>query len=276
MIKKIFLVLYRSVASLQRKLARKKMENAWDRDADTIRLTVDPSSQEELPMDAKFLILAPHSDDEWIGCSQIIQKRRNICICNMDMSGDDNSNIHKERFQEMSNLAEYFQRNFVSVGQDKVASLSKYITMYSPDYILLPYYKDWHREHIEVMSLLKDAINLCEYNGQILMYQVSVPIPLYDCNTCISMTKDEQKYKWKVFRKVYKTQSFMPQNRFAAYERVDGGLVRSYAAEVYSMYSVCDWVYSIDQDQFCDEEKRTITNNLNDVAFVWRFQNESR
>ena len=36
----------------------------------------------------KILILAPHSDDEWIGCGQLIVDHSNdVVICNMDMSG---------------------------------------------------------------------------------------------------------------------------------------------------------------------------------------------
>lgn len=274
MIKNLLIVMYKPIASLRAKVKRLKITHAWKRDAEKIRSCIETISQINLPITASYLILAPHSDDEWIGCSQIIRKMQNVHICNMDMKGGDAPDCHKERYTEMKNMAEVFSKEIITISQNKNESLSSLLLKLAPDYILLPYYKDWHKEHIEVMCILKNAIQRTGYDGSILMFQVSVPVPLRDCNACIPMSQDEQSYKWKMFDKIYKTQSFMSVKRFMAYERITGGLVNEYAAEVYSCVRAEDWIKNLDKNILPEDERSHILSRLNDVSYMYRLMNE--
>ena len=45
----------------------------WKKDAKFIRKTLSEKELLTIDKQARILILAPHSDDEWIGCSQIVR-----------------------------------------------------------------------------------------------------------------------------------------------------------------------------------------------------------
>ena len=125
--------------------------------------------EEGLPK-GKKIILAPHSDDEWIGCSQIIKKEQDTIIVNMDMSGSDSKETHKLRYNEMASTATVYGIKFITLAGNKVQKLSEVIKKEKPKYICVPYFIDWHNEHIEVMNALKKAINDTNNNYDILMY----------------------------------------------------------------------------------------------------------
>ena len=58
----------------------------------------------------EILIIAPHSDDEWIGCSQLLLNYEDCVICNMDMEGGDDPDIHIQRLRETESLANLFNK----------------------------------------------------------------------------------------------------------------------------------------------------------------------
>ena len=241
----------------------------WKKDAESMRILVTPTPQIELDMEASFLILMPHSDDEWIGCSQIIKKGRKVTICNMNMLGGDTEEIHSLRYQEAQQVANDFSREFITLpSQNRVKELATVISQYSPDYILLPYFFDWHPEHNEVMKICYRALSDCDYRGKFLLYQVSVPVPVLDCNCCVAMNRNESIEKWDSFFKYYKTQSFMPAIRFQAYERINGAMTESYAAETFCLIGVKEWKEGIEKKLLDDNEKYNLKTNLNNVVFM--------
>lgn len=58
----------------------------------------------------RIMILIPHADDEWIGCSRIIMCKEDVLLCNMDMKGGDTNFLHQRRYKELLYLAHKYKK----------------------------------------------------------------------------------------------------------------------------------------------------------------------
>lgn len=224
----------------------------------------------EIPEKSIF-ILAPHADDEWVGCSQILSHMENVVICNMSMSGGDSIDLHKLREQEMQNIAQIVKKKLVTIEETrekKVVTLKKLLEENKPEFIAVPFFFDWHKEHIEVMRILRDVIVDMSIDLNILMYQVSVPIPEQYINYCSRMTRKEHKDKWQVFYKVYQSQLIIPWKRFQYNERILGKMCGAYAAEVFCVESSNDWKRKLEERILREEEQKEIKAKLQDIVVI--------
>lgn len=221
----------------------------------------------------KSLILVPHADDEWVGCSQvIINNNSDIVLYNMDMQGGDSSDIHITRKKELEKMAYKYKlklQDNIGKVEEKVDNLEKKIEEFKPDLIFLPFFIDWHEDHIAVMNILREALRNIpkNINIKIVMYQASVPIPEQYITTCIGMERRTQIDKWKTFRDIYPTQAFFPVKRFCCNEYINGGIINSYAAEVYSCMDINEWLsdFSIIPDR---KERINIINSFRNVKKI--------
>ena len=245
----------------------------WYLQAKYIRLISSKSQISYIDTGKKYVILAPHSDDEWIGCSQIIVNCPNTIVCNMDMQGGDSEQMHKLRFEEMKSIAMRFHRTIVSLNVNKTESLNSLIEMEMPDFILVPHFIDWHPEHQEVMRTLKHVISHSIYKGGVLTYQVSVPFSNRNQCLCSPMSKHIQLLKWKIFKEHYKTQSFMPIVRFKANEYINGADTSSYAAEVYKKYDAKKWIELIEYYETRRNLILGLKSHINNLLEIRRLTN---
>lgn len=242
----------------------------WKKDAKFIRKTLSEKELLTIDKQARILILAPHSDDEWIGCSQIVRFFPNSVICNMNMQGEDDDAKHNRRIIEMIKVAELFNRPIFHRNINNPNSLSLIIQDIAPDYICLPFFIDWHDEHREVMKMLKDVVISGIYSNAIICYQVSVPIPSNVINYMMPMTKKEQKQKWKTFEQYYKSQLFMPVDRFKAQEKINGALCNSYSAEAFVALDSVSWLTAFESIQISKEYKDLLKKSLNNIGKIRR------
>lgn len=228
---------------------------------------------------ASTFILVPHADDEWVGCSRlIINKPKNIILCNMNMLGGDSEELHSVRFQELQSIADKYNLPLVTMGNgydEKIENLMKLIVEKQPGYISVPYFYDWHTDHVEVMRTLREVLIKiriekpeCINALKILMYQVSVPIPLRRITHCMPMNEYEHKEKWNIFDRVYKTQSTIPWTRFKYNERINGRLCNSFAAEVYAFVDAAMWMDSLEKEILDKDERTLIIENLQDLKRI--------
>ncbi len=221
----------------------------------------------------KKMILIPHADDEWIGCSGIITKNEDeVLLCNMDMQGNDSTALHELRYRELESIAKKYSRKMVTVKESKADSLKKYIADEAPEYIAVPFFVDWHEEHAEVIKILYDVINDMgnTVDFRIIAYQVSVPICIPCATHCINFDKQELKEKWNVFQLIYKTQKRgLPFLRFKAHERINGAYSGSYACEVYAIFTIERWM-NLFEHSFCtdDREKKDLYSDLNNIPLI--------
>lgn len=241
---------------------------SWVVDTRKNRALIKPQEYFSIEKSAKVLILAPHSDDEWIGCSQIIINCADTTICSMEMEGGDDIQKHNVRIGEMRNVANLFSREFLTISFDKKQSLVSIIKKLSPDYICVPSIYDWHPEHIQVIDFLKEAILQSEYTGKVLSYQVSVPMPTPLCHVAFPMSSEEQAYKWKIFSEYYTTQAFMPVLRFKKQEEINGALGDAFSAEVYSCHNAQDWTRHVTSTSLSNEETLLVKSNLNNISAI--------
>lgn len=226
----------------------------------------------------RILILAPHSDDEWIGCGNIVNEDIDVAVCNMNKSGGDTQKVHNIRTAEMIKICQLHGKQYLSITDNNYIELKNEIIRFKPEAIMLPFFYDWHEEHQQVINTLSKVVNEsieCFDNIAIGMYQVSVPIKLTAVTHCMKMSKAEFRYKWKKFREVYASQAHIPYNRFAAYERINGALCNSYAAEVFVFMSARTWK---EKKAFLTPNKDEIKNmksNLNSIHTTFSFVNKN-
>lgn len=258
------MIVIRKVKALFRILNR---EYRWYRDARACRKVLSPKLIREIPKGRK-IVLMPHSDDEWIGCSQILlHQSEQVLVVNMDMNGGDGEQLHKTRRKEAELVAEKYGYRFITV-QKRLNDLVQILNDEQPECVFLPCYLDWHEEHIIVMELFQKAAIQAGYTGSVGMYQVSLPIPEKMINFGMAMTKGQLKEKWKCLRKMYETQAFLSTKRFMLNEYINGGISGTYALEAYSICAFQDWNASWKESLLTKEEKKNCVDNLQHIGYV--------
>lgn len=219
----------------------------WNLDCKQLRKSIVVQTIPSLPYGKKTVILIPHADDEWVGCSSLVKNGSDILLYDMDMNGGDDKVLHEARYNELLKISTLYNKPLLKVGLSRSLSLIEIIKKEKPQMICVPFFFDWHPEHIEVMGILRQALLNLEYDVDIAMYQVSMPIPR-NCITHINpMSKIEWKRKWKTFEKIYKSQTGIPYKPFAINERVNGAVCESYAGEAFVFCSASDWLANYDE-----------------------------
>ena len=218
------------------------------------------------------LILIPHADDEWVGCSQIIEKNRNNTIlCNMNRQGNDSFELHEKRYNELRKLANRFNITILN-NKSNIEYASFLVSVIEENHIeniFLPFFVDWHEDHISVMIILYEALNkLRNKNLSIYMYQVSVPISEEFITHFSEMNKIEHNSKWQFFGDVYKTQKFFPIDRFKCNERINGKICGVYAAEVYSQMNITEWMFYFNKLIPNKQMRMNIIKNFRDIKKI--------
>lgn len=216
-------------------------------------------SEKVLPKGKKMIIL-PHSDDEWVGCSQVIMEDDDLFLCDADMPGGDSLEMHALRKKEVKKTADFFQREIVTLSEAN--TLEEVVHRYCPLYIMLPFYMDWHPEHIKVMEMVAEIIDNMPSVKAIIMYQVSVPILPEFVTHVISLSKLAFRKKWAYFRSTYISQTTIPYRRFGCNERINGEFCCSYAAEVFRIVEKKQWLQELQVYRLSETEVVSIKKSL--------------
>lgn len=258
-------IILRKINSLKNIIKR---EYSWYCDFKKCSKTFETKPIKEL-INRNILILAPHSDDEWIGCSQLlINKNNNVTVLNMDMSGGDNQNLHKIRFEEMMNIAKIYKYKLISVKGSKKKFLVNYLKENQVDIIFVPCFYDWHFEHIKVMKILENAAIEAKYLNFIGMYQVSLPIPYQLITHGAIMDKSILRNKWNILKKYYPTQKFLPTKRFILNEKINGAIANCYSLEAYSILDFNLWQINLKNNILNKSERDKLYSNIQKMKFT--------
>ena len=243
----------------------------WKRQMNIIKKDYASRAIDRLKTNLKYLILLPHADDEWVGCSTLISDPSfNVVLCNMNMSGNNDLFMRKKRELELLSLADVYKRSVLNCYDN----LEVIIQAENPDCVVVPFFFDWHEDHFKVMDCLFRVIkdNL-SFKFSILMYQVSVPIPEKEINYFMPMTKKEWRNKWKIFEKYYPSQVIIPYRRFAYNEMINGFLTNSYAGEVFVGTTIDKWKSDYFLLKPNKSEKSELKKSLNDLRGVRIYSN---
>lgn len=207
------------------------------------KIKIDNSN---LDLNGKILIIVPHADDELIGCYSIIKKHTDkVQLLYVGYTGHnnniDNYNIRKNEFCEFCKINNVKYQIIKDISNMK-EEMKILISNLNPNYIFIPSMMDWHNEHIIISELLDSMNQVIDNNSKIVLYKISQFLPLKTINMALKMTKKEQKLKWDMFKKTYKSQNSIPYDRFIAEEQIIGKEFNFYACESFSMYSKKEWL----------------------------------
>lgn len=153
-----------------------------------------PKLQKLIPA-KKVLVLAPHMDDEIIGCGGIIRKysKANIpvSVVYTTLGNKDVFNripadeLHKIRVEESRRSSKILgiQNSFYLSNNDSsddqwhfnVSELLAILNSENPDLVLLPFYTDSHNDHLKTNYLFKNCV-LNGFSSDVAAYEVWSPM----------------------------------------------------------------------------------------------------
>jgi hypothetical protein len=217
-----------------------------------------------------LLILIPHSDDELIGCYQLISKNKeNVKCYYLGFTGTNPIAENKiTRLDELKKLSEILNFDLIISEGNYVAELNSIFASFKPEIIGVPSIIDWHRDHLQTNMLLQEVLNVNKINYKILQYQLSVPMPEESITHYNLMTRQEQKSKWNLFRTVYRSQRNIPVFRFILHEKLAGRFFGYHAAEVYKIYdNMNEWICHLEmvKTKPLSEELSLLSFRINDI-----------
>ena len=227
----------------------------------------------------RVTILAPHADDEWVGCYSILTKMQdNLRVVYFNLYGDNHeSNNIKTRNAEIlasSSLHGFTLLNNYNYDVDALLEeLSKCDTIFVPSPI------DWHPEHRRVFSTLFAAYDRLseEIRSQkkIYLYMVSVPFAKEISLACIPQSKMETINKWKMFLKIYPSQSNMPGFRYVLNNRLYS-LNGSYSSEAFwhADYKGILEIYHHISDKSVEMQLSSLKQAINNIDKIHRLANK--
>ena len=262
MIKKIKSKIYRKINCLE-----------WTRQKQQIKIQLDDIidiSSEILESD-KIVIISPHPDDELISCLNTIlhfNKKSTIVYTGLTGYNSDEKIVRTKEFQSFCNDIDV---ECIILDEDWKASIANIFLNTRFDAVFIPSYIDWHWEHREVCSVVTQLLDSCNYRGKLFWYQVRVPIPTERITHYNKYDNVAAKNKWKLFKKVYKSQNFMPLYRLKQTENRYVMKNKRCYAEVFWKITVYDSKYIVDaisnKTDFLDNGKNKINNLLQILEF---------
>lgn len=144
---------------------------------------------------AKVLVIAPHADDEALGCGGTIIKHKKagdqvaVCIITKPHFPDWSQEYIDNRIKEIQNAKEAlkvdqtFQLDFKAAQVDSVAhkdlnkAIGDVIAQFEPEIIYIPYGKDLHKDH---QLVFVSCLVACRYRAiKILAYETLSETDIY-------------------------------------------------------------------------------------------------
>ncbi len=154
----------------------------------------------QISSDDRILIVAPHPDDECIGCGGILIKYSGQCdVCVLTDGASSNADVSKS---EMARLraAEFRKEmkllgvnNFFMMGYSDSLLLYEPKCCYDLDFglyskIFLPMQDDWHYDHVAAFCYAMNAIRKQRIDGADI-YQYEVQTPLDDTDDYLDISE---------------------------------------------------------------------------------------
>ena len=196
-----------------------------------------------LSKEDKCLVIAPHPDDESIGCGGIL----NLYPQNFEVICLTHGNSDSIRAKEFKSAMEFAQiKNFTHLCFTDKKIINEYhkfesIDISNYDYIFIPYIFDQHRDHKAVSALLSKLLKNKKYksNLKIAYYEVwsTINMPQYYVNISDVINKKIDMinlHKCQVSKKDY-AQKIVGLNKYR-------GLLKDLdAVEAFSIMNVKDF-----------------------------------
>lgn len=222
----------------------------------------------------RILIIAPHADDELLSSYSILSRTDcDVWVYYCGFTGlYKDSNSRMIRYNEIAQLCSSLNVSFVD-GKGQDSQLHDFLENNLFDKILIPSLVDWNFEHRKISCLLINSLQKMKTMPQIYWYSITVPIETSETLQYMLMNRVEQRKKYLLFKRIYRSQSFMPIHRFKINERINGHNIKHYAAETFMPISYEQLVYSVNRLEK-DENLIQILNGtkyqINNIILVRR------
>lgn len=138
----------------------------------------------QIKPDARILVLAPHADDETIGCGGFLMKYGPQCDVVLLTDGrygdssvapDEMAKIRKKEFEEV--MFHYAVRGIrmLNIEDGKLIDHFKdfsTLDFKEYDYVVMPHPMDFHKDHVAVSCLFKRLCRTQPFKGHIVYYEI--------------------------------------------------------------------------------------------------------
>ncbi len=224
----------------------------------------------------KALFIVPHADDELIGGYNYLRKNEEmftLFYCGLLGSNytEENARIRRKEFETLCDICGF---KYFIAKEDLELSLKSVIEEIHPTSIYMPAVIDWHEEHRYVNFIVQHVIeNYLNYEPDIVWYQITVPIWIHSINNYSELSRKDLQEKYKCFKDVYKSQAFMPTERFKFESRYAGNCCGKYAIESFcrlEFWEWKNWLNRINNDMAIKEfvELKGKINNLTQIYMM--------
>ena len=134
----------------------------------------------EISTDDKICVLAPHADDEVIGCGGLLAKYGKQCdvILLTDGAFGGNENIQKTREDEFSKVMNFLKIENFSFMRAKDTRLIEAYDLFKKldfskyDYVVMPHTLDPHKDHVVVQAFFKKLKKKKGLKAKTVYYEV--------------------------------------------------------------------------------------------------------
>ena len=223
----------------------------------------------------RIIVLVPHSDDEWVGCSTILKMMKHQVYCCYMGYGEvrNSTTLTPKRKLEMQKMLNRYDVNFIDISTNPSKLLEDAINEIRPDFIFVPNFIDWHIEHLETINYLYSTLKKINNSSilatvKIAMYQISVPMKLEQITHYCTLSRVDLFSKWINFWKVYKTQRHLPIVRFLLNEYINGGIFNCFSAEIFSIFPYSHWNEEFENIDVDIMKNSDIKNYIDDLEKI--------
>lgn len=183
----------------------------------------------------KILVVAPHPDDESIGCGGLLSlygKQCDVLIVTDGRHGhlrDDNVNeeelieIRKIEVKNAINMASVNELFFLDIEDRTVYknhSIVSAVNICSYDYVFVPNRYEGHRDHREMVNIFKKAKRKQRAKAELIEYEIGTPMLFAPLLLDITDVIEEKKRMIEAHRSQIKDVDFVDQglsiNRYRA------------------------------------------------------------
>lgn len=213
----------------------------------------------------RIMVIAPHADDELIGCYSIIKRYSPQIVC-CSLTGNNKDEKNKRiRETEFISLCNALCEHGRVLDEKLEDNIHESILQFKPELILIPSYVDWHSEHRMINETLYRFIKETKYECDVGWYQVSVPISACAVNHIEILTKKDANEKWDLFFKVYKSQTTINVKRIRLHENYQ---CKAGITEVYCLLKRSEFVSAIENAQSITKQMNALKLKLNDIGEI--------
>ena len=218
------------------------------------------------------MVLAPHADDELIGCHYFMKSHPNlVCFCFCFTGTNNDLDNYVQRKNEFVDYCSNNKINYIFPEGNWKEALFNLLMQNRFDYILLPSIIDWHQEHRKVNYLLSELNYHFQNKPGIIWYQISVPICKKYINYVERSSKEGFCNKWKNFDCCYISQKKINKKRFMYCEQ--NREYDTYSAESYTVLNFEDWIRLVEYSKSVDNEFFNMKKRLNNLLVLMNMSN---